>query len=738
MTRLPLTPSMSAAAASILATLHYLSAPLLADEGMWTPRQLPEIRSQIVAAGLEIDPGRLADFDQPPLDAIVSLGGCTASFVSADGLVITNHHCAERAIQYNSTPQRNLLEDGFLARSRGEELFAGPGSRVLVTVQVQDVTHTIVGGLGNLHGQARYDAIQAREKALVADCESEAGYRCRVAAFHGGLEYHLVKQIEIRDVRLVYAPAAGIGNFGGDIDNWMWPRQTGDYTFYRAYVGPDGKPADHSPDNVPYHPKHFLKVSATGVHDGDFVMVLGYPGRTQRYKTAREVEFAVNWNYPTLEERYRTWIEILERETRDRPDAAIRVASQLSGLNNSAKNYRGMLDGFAKTDVLERKRADERALREWVEQDRERRERWGAAFATLDELIQEDQADQEREVYYARFARSAELLGAASKIYRWNLEKQKPDSDRRPGYQERDLLRLRESMQRLERSFDAASDRAAWRRFILDYAAAPAALHAAEFDRWFGIEGNTADESRIDARLEEMYSKTGLADMPKRVAWIEATAAQIERSDDPFLQLAVQLMPDDLARERERDELQGQFLEHRPRVMEALLAFERSRGKPLYPDANGTLRVTYGKIAGVTAADGQAYAPFTTVAGVLAKDTGKVPFNSPPKLLEAIRARRYGTYADARLGTVPVDFLSTLDTTGGNSGSPTLNSKGELVGLAFDGTYESINGDWYFDAANNRAIHVDMRYVMWVMDEVDNAEHLLLEMGVPSGVATRE
>ena len=271
-----------------------------ADEGMWQPRQLPQLAGELKSLGLVIDPSQLNDLTKHPMNAVVSLGGCSASFVSPEGLVVTNHHCAYGSLQYNSTPERNLLESGFLAANKSEELFAGPGSRILVTVAVQDVSATIQDGLSpDLGGGERYKLIEEREKKLIAACEKDDGHRCNVRSFHGGLQYFLTKQLEIRDVRIVYAPAGAVGRYGGDVDNWIWPRHTGDFAFYRAYVGANGKPAEHGEANAPYRPRHHLKISTTGLSAGDFVMLAGYPGVTNRYRTAAEVRSAVNWSYPT-------------------------------------------------------------------------------------------------------------------------------------------------------------------------------------------------------------------------------------------------------------------------------------------------------------------------------------------------------------------------------------------------------------------------------------------------------
>jgi hypothetical protein len=698
---------------------------------MWPPAQLPELAPQLKALGMESDPADLSDLTAHPMNAVISLGGCTASFVSPDGLVVTNHHCAFGALQYNSSEEKNLMQDGFVASERGDELFAGPGSRVLVTVEVSDVTGKILGDLAaDLSGRERYQAIEDKQKKLVAKCEKDEGHRCRVSSFYGGLQYQLIKQLEIRDVRLVYAPPNGVGQFGGDVDNWMWPRHTGDFSFYRAYVDPQGKPADPDEKNVPYHPAHHLTVSQKGIGDGDFVMVAGYPGRTNRYRMAAEVENVINWSYPMRKQVFDEWLAIIEENTADRPDAAIKYASLVAGLNNATKNYQGMLEGFAKSDVVERKTGMESDLQAWIDDNPERQDRFRTALADVRALTAEGRSRQDRTLYYEFMAQRSSLLGAAQTLYRLSVEQEKPDAQREPGYQERDLLRIKERLTRLDRTFEAQVDRAAWTHFIHNYAAIPVDLHMEDFDHWFGIEGNTLDEEALNKRLDSMYADTEMVDQEKRLAWMEKKQAEIEASDDPFLRLAVRLFPGDMALEEEQKSLRGRLEEARPRFMEAVIASLGEQGEAVYPDANSTLRVTYGSVQGSVPQDGMVYTPFTTLPGVVAKNTGQEPFATPPALLGAMKNQGSSRFAMASLGTVPVNFLSTLDTTGGNSGSPTLNGRGELVGLLFDGTYESIISDWDFLPKKTRSIHVDIRYVLWVMDELGGAGHLLEEMGV--------
>ena len=341
-----------------LLTLALLSAGAhsYADEGMWMPQQLPQIAKQLKAAGLKLDPASLTRLTEFPMNAIVSLGGCSASFVSPQGLVATNHHCVYDSVAANSTPQRDLLANGFLAHNLGEELPAAPGSRVYVTRAVTNVSDQIISpAVAALSGKARVDAMEKNEKALVAACEQDPGHRCNVYAYYGGLEFYLIKQLEIRDVRLVHAPPEGVGKFGGDTDNWMWPRHTGDYGFFRAYVSKDGKAADYSADNVPYKPTSFLKIATQGVKEGDFIMALGYPGRTNRHRLPSEVAFTFDWNYPAYVKLTGERLAIVARETKSSDDTRLKYAAFVASNNNYFKNRKGMLTSYEGSDMLARK-----------------------------------------------------------------------------------------------------------------------------------------------------------------------------------------------------------------------------------------------------------------------------------------------------------------------------------------------------------------------------------------------
>jgi len=699
-----------------------------ADEGMWQPHQLPAMADVLKAKGLEIDAKSISKLTEFPMNAVISLGGCTASFVSPKGLVVTNHHCAYGSIQYNSTPEKNLLQDGFLAKTFADELPAAPGSRVYVTEDVTNVTERVKAGLENKTGREFYQGIENQEKALVAECEKDEGYRCQVYSFHGGLEYYLVKQLEIRDVRLVYNPAGSVGKYGGDIDNWMWPRHTGDYSFYRAYVSKNGKPAEFSADNVPYEPKSFLKVSAKGVSEGDFVMVAGYPGRTNRYRTATEVQNEFEWAYPEGKMLRERFIEIIKETAPEGSDERIKYESQIAGLANYAKNFTSMIEFYGKSTMLADRKALEAKLAEWIAKDSSREAKYGKTLAELDALIAKSKAHQERDMILS-YISSTTMLPTATNLYRLAHEKQLPDMQREPGFQDRDMTRFKASMERIDRRYAASVDKAVLLDMLKRYAVLPEAQRLPAMDKAFGID-NKVNEAKLAKTLDKMYAKTELGNKDVRLAWMEKSVDDFKASKDPFIQFAVAMYDTNMSEEKKEKELDGELMKVRPQYMDAIIAYNLEQGKPVYADANSSLRVTVGHVKGYSPKDGLVAVPFTRLEGIVQKDTGIDPFDAPKQQLELIKQKQYGDFYMKSIDSVPVNFLSTLDTTGGNSGSPTLNGRAELVGLLFDGVYESIIGGWAFDNEINRSIHVDSRYMLWVMKYLDGADNLLAEMEI--------
>lgn len=711
--------------ASVLAALA--AAPAVqAGEGMWVPQQLPEIAGPLKEAGLKLSPQQLADLTGDPMGAVVALGGCTASFVSPEGLVVTNHHCAYGAIQLNSTPENNLIRNGFNAPTPADEVSAGPNARVFVLDEITDVTREAQAAIAAAGDDAlgRTKALEAFEKKLIAGCEADAGFRCRLYSFSGGNAYRLFKNLEIRDVRLAYAPPGSVGKFGGDIDNWMWPRHTGDFAFYRAYVGKDGKPAAYSPDNVPFKPKRWLKIADRPLGEGDFVMVAGYPGSTNRYALAAEFDNTASWTYPTIARHYKNQIALVEAAGKKDPEVQVRYANTMASWNNTSKNYEGQLEGFKRIDAAGQKRAEEAAVLAWLKGQGAKGSAALDAHAQLIALLEQAKATRERDLTLAMFNNTA-MLGAATQLYRLSIERQKPDAERESGYQDRDLTAIEGGLKQLERRYVPAMDRQLQEYWLNEYLKLPAGQRVAAVDQWLGGNDAAAVKRALDRLAGTKLGSTG-----ERLKWFGADRAAFEASTDPAIQYAVAVMPTLLKLEQERKTRAGENLAARPVYLQALADYKKSQGEFVYPDANLSLRITFGNVKGYVPRDGVKYTPFTTLEGVVAKETGADPFDSPKALLDAVAAGRHGGLADERLGSVPVNFLSDLDITGGNSGSPVLDAHGRLVGLAFDGNWESVASNWVFDPTMTRMISVDQRYMRWIMQEVFPAPQLLEEMNV--------
>lgn len=705
-----------------------------AVEGLWTPQQLPELASQLKQSGLRANAKQLGQWADPkgdPLGAVVPLGGCTASFVSPKGLLLTNHHCALGAIALNSTAQRNLLRDGFKTGTNNEEVSAGPNARIYVLDSIQDVTAQVQAVLtGASDPLARIVALDALEKQLVGECE-RAGFGCRLYSYSGGNRYELQRSVEIRDLRLVYAPAESIGNFGGESDNWAWPRHSGDFAFYRAYVGKDGRPAAYAIDNVPYQPKRWLKIADKPLGAGDFVMLAGFPSLTNRYAMADDFQANAEWTYPTVAAHYKRLAALIEAESRKNPQIAGKYASTLRGWQGAAKNYETQIESFRRANTAQIKRNEETELLEWLRGKGAAGQPALAAHARLVELGQQARAERDRDLILGQLAATG-ALSSGTQLYRAAIERAKPDAQRENGYRDRDRVAFENGLKQMDRRSDPRMDRQLQNYWLHEYVKLPKEHRVAALDLW--LDGD--DEKSIKRALDRV-AKSRLNNAAERAGWFNVDRAGFEQGKDAnkdgAISFAVAVMPTMLQIEQEIRGRAGETLTVRPVYLKALADYRKSAGRVAYPDANGSLRISYGTVTPYTKDNGARQLPFTRVEEIAARHTGAAPFNAPQSLLSAVAAKRFSAaLLDKRLDSVPVNFLSDLDIIGGNSGSPVLDGQGKLVGLAFDSNWESVSASWLFDPAATRTISVDQRYMRWVLQEVFPAPRLLAEMGVPA------
>jgi hypothetical protein len=703
-----------------------------AAEGKWTPDQMLALDpAWLRQLGLELPPGQLWSRDGGGLlAAAVRIPGCSAGFISASGLLITNHHCAFALLQQHSTPARDLTNFGYLAAGSQPEL-AGKGMRATIPHRDVDVTGEVEAAVPPAADDlARYRAIERKRKDLAAACEKAPGRRCEVAAYDGGLRYLLLESLEFPDVRLVYAPPRAVGDYGGEEDNWSWPRHAGDFALLRVYAGPDGQPAAAAPANVPYRPSHFFPVSPRGIHPGEFVMVPGYPGSTVRAMTVAEMRELAELTFPARADLYRKWMDTMAAAAGDA--ARIALADRLKSLGNREKNARGQLAGLARGRILEHKSTAEEEILAWA---RRQPQQAGAVEAhhELAELVARRRASWQRSFLREQMRLGPKPLDLALTVVRWAHERAKPDLDREPAYMERNRERALEALKNDQQRLDPPTEAALLSDVLRRAAELPAGSRIAALDRLLaGLPtGPRGDAAALGARARDLLARSRVGVLDERLKMFGESEVELRARHDALLDLAFDLLPELLAAEEEEHRFQGAVSRLRPRWQRAVIAHA---GRPVAPDANGTLRVTFAHVEGYSPRDGVLMEPQTTVAGMVEKNTGQPPFDAPPALLAAAPRSPASRFADAGLKDVPVCFLADADTTGGNSGSPVVNGKGELVGVNFDRVWENVANDFGYNPAVARNIASDIRYLFWLLTtlEGDAARPLLEEMGLPS------
>ena len=600
-----------------------LGTPLaFAAEGKWTPQQILELPpEELRALGLEIPPQRLWEEGKGGLlEATVRVPGCSAAFISPEGLLVTNHHCAFPILQQHSSSERDLISRGFLAADRSQEI-PSTGQRATVPHRFTDVTAVIEASVPqDADDLARYRAIDLTSKELVEGCEKPGQRRCEVGVFDGGVGYLLVESLEFPDLRLVYAPPRGIGEYGGEVDNWSWPRHTGDFALLRVYAGPDNQPAAHAAQNLPYRPRHHFKVSREGVRKGSFVMVTGYPGKTYRSLTAAEADERALLHFSRRAELYRAWLDLMSRGAQTDEDARIRLAERIKDLANDEKNARGQVAGLRRGRLLEKKRAFEAQVLEWAS----RTPGHAAAIDAhrqLQSQIAEKARTWDRDFLVQHLRSGSRPLGMAITLVRWARERAKPDRERDPEYMERNRDRSRDRLRLDQKRFHLATDAVLLADFLLRLSRVP------EQTRIPGVEPVLGSDHSIDAvqaRLTALLAQSHVLDLDQRLAMFEESTEQLRARKDPLLDLGFELDAVIEANEERDHRWSGAVSRLRPTWRRAVMAF---LGRPLDPDANGTLRVSLGHVQGYGPRDGLWCEPQTTLRGAVEKHTGEEPFD---------------------------------------------------------------------------------------------------------------
>jgi len=702
-----------------------LVLPLHSDEGMYPVSDIAGLG--LMEKGLEIDPSEIFNPDGDCLvDGICRVNGCTGSFVSSSGLIITNHHCAYRAIQNASTQDNDLLKNGFKSVNQQTEI-PSPGYTVRITESYRDVSQDVLGAVvETMDFTERTRAIERRRKEIEKQAEeSNPAIRAEVAEMFAGKTYVLFEYTYIRDVRLVFAPPSSVGNFGGDVDNWEWPRHTGDFSFMRAYVAPDGSSADYSPDNVPYQPKKFIQVEPKGVAAGDFVFLLGYPGRTARHKTSAFLRYEQDTRLPFIVDLYQWQIRLMEEAGATDRSVALKHASRSKSLANVEKRSRGQLKGLRKADIAAKRATEEARLQSFIESDSQLREKYGSVLSEIANGYSELQDSAEYELTFSNIPNACRAMAFAWTVYDSAVERQKPDLERESAYMDRNIDQTRQRLLLGVKDWDQRTDQKILAglvdRMMRYY------LHHKDARPIHPLFDNT---SVAPVNYDDLFA-TRLGDPEFVSRCFEMTPDQLAGLNDPMLNLLIELYPEyvrlrELGKQRsgQMDKLYGSLIEVKQQFLKTSFV----------PDANATLRMTYGRVEGYSPEDAVIKTPITSLGGVIDKTTGQEPFVTPQKIQDMYAAGDFGPFAIENKTTgktdVPVAILYSTDTTGGNSGSPILNARGNLVGVNFDRAFEATINDFAWDQSYSRSIGVDIRYALWITGNVYGANHLLTEMGV--------
>ena len=694
-----------------------------AEEGMYPLSEIHKLDLQ--KAGLQIGIDEIYNPNGVSLiDALVKINGCTGSFVSDQGLMITNHHCAFKAISNASTPEQNYLEDGFLAREFETEIPA-EGYVVRITESYEDVTDQILKSVEAIKDLAeRNKAIskKMREIAKAADDEANS-IIAEVSEMFAGESYILFKYRTIKDVRLVYAPPRSIGEFGGEADNWIWPRHTGDFTFMRAYVAPDGSAAEYSEENVPFTPKKFLKVNPNGVDEGDFVFIFGYPGRTFRHNPSQFLQYQENFNLPYIEQLYSYMIGIYESISEEDEALQLKYSSTIKSLANTMKNYRGKMLGLRRLNLIDKKIAEEVELAEFINSREDLKDQYGTLFKDIENVYNKRFDIAEADLWFGRFFRFSDLVSLADFITEYSEQMELIDADRKSAFKED---KIEETLDRMKKKYDDMNldfeDEFIY-KMIYD------TEMFSETSEIKALKSRTSSgdvENEISKYVEYLLS-TEIANKEFFNNALKLSFDEIKDLDDPLIDLVIALKKQKQEIEKIDDQIEGTLQVLMPKLAE----IKKLKDKTTFtPDANRTLRLTYGYIKGYEPADGVFYKPITSLNGVIEKSFLGGDYVIPDKLSVAFDQKNFGRFYDSKIGGVPVAILYNTDTTGGNSGSPILNSKGELIGVNFDRAYEATINDFAWDDDYSRSIGVDIRYVLWVAKTIGEADNVLKELGV--------
>lgn len=708
----------------LLASLFAFSPLVKADEGMWLLMYLDkQTYKDMKAKGLKLTPKQIYDINKASLkDAIIQFGrGCTGEIVSDQGLILTNHHCGYSWIQSHSTIEHDYLSNGFWAYNKNEEL-PNPGLTAKFFIRMEDVSDKVLEGITDKTSEeARLDIIRKNSKKVVENATKGTTYTAEVATMFNGNQYILFVYEVYKDVRLVGAPPQSIGKFGSDTDNWMWPRHTCDFSVFRVYTDKDGKPAEYSKDNVPMKPKHYLPISLKGVKENDFAMVIGYPGSTDRFLPSAGVKQAMDIYNPSVVTAREALRNVMDRDMKADPKIRIQYSAKFASLSNYWKFYIGQTQCLKRLNVYGTKHDLENRFASWIKQDKtgKRHEIYGDVLANI-----QDYYDNNGEYDYLRvytneaLFRGASIFNIAVRLYGFRNVFESGDE---ASYE----AMIKDWNSYLDGVFkdynDLTEEKLMAAGLDVYFRNVPMTLQSPEFLNYAFKYGYNFNQI-----AEDIFATSNLVSKEKIMNLLKSKDLSLIQNDPAYI-LTIQILDNFRSRMHSISEDRDKLAKANRLFVKGIM--EMDKDKYFAPNANSTIRYTYGQVKNYSPKDGVEYKYYTTLDGVMDKeDNSSWEFTVPAKLRQLYEAKDYGQYAVN--GTVPVGFLTNVDITGGNSGSPTLNGKGELIGLAFDGNWEAMSGNIAFNPDLQRCISVDIRYVLFIIDKFAGATNLINEMKI--------
>ena len=704
-----------------------ISSPSIADEGMWLPHLLKTLNeNEMQIKGLKITAEDIYSVNESSLkDAIVALNGgsCTAEMISSEGLMLTNHHCVDDLLQTHSTVENNYLEDGFWAMSKSEEL-KNENLSATFLISIEDVTNLFKDSLSiELSEAERNKKISEISKKIVNEKTDSTSYSARVRSFYGGNDFYLITYVTYKDVRLVGAPPSSIGKFGGDTDNWMWPRHTGDFALLRIYMAEDGSPADYSVDNIPYKPKHHLPIQLGGVENEDFTMIMGYPGRTNRYLTSFGVKEALEITYPEIIDIRTKKLEIMKSGMNSSKEIKLQYAAKYSGIANYWKYFIGQSKGLKSMRVYDKKVETENMLKLWIDSaNTDIKEKYGNTMQILEEAYEKNTKVALNRTYLTEAIFQGPEILSFSYTMKNRINALPKDKEAKS----QAIRKLKKLAKEFYKNYNAKVDQEMLAAMLeMYYYNVPKYQHSKIFKK---IENQLFGIKKLDFNYfaKNLFNRSYFSSEEKCLRFLKNPSKLLVEKDPAYLTVSSiynkyleELYP---LRKEVRD------LQRKGNRLFISALREMDTIKKFYPDANSTMRVTYGNVRDYKPGEAMLYDYYTTINGVMEKeDPTNDEFVVPKKLKELYKAGDFGRYSDNE-GNLRVNFISNNDITGGNSGSPVINAWGEIVGTAFDGNWEAMSGDIAFEKNIQRTISVDIRYILFVIDKYANASYLIDEM----------